>query len=176
MFFDAAFVILVNLIKSISRKGKIPLASLACALGVGLLSTQVMVMPTPGPAAVAGTMGVNIGWFLLYSIIASLPAALIGGYAYSKLIGKNPKYANNFAEDFDDVDEDVEIVADKSLPSSGLGIFLILLPIVTILLGTTMTMFLAQDTMAYAFFSFIGDKNMALLVSVLVAFLALRNT
>ena len=59
MFFDAAFVILVNLVKSLSRKGKIPFVSLVTALSVGLIVTHAMVIPTPGPIAVAGTMGVK---------------------------------------------------------------------------------------------------------------------
>ncbi len=175
VFFDAAFVILVNLVKSLSRKGKIPFVSLVCALAVGLITTHALVIPTPGPVAVAGTMGANMGWFLLYSIIVSLPAAIIGGVVYGKFLGKSDKYANDFANAFDDVDEETEITSDKNLPSGGLGIFLIFLPIVIILLGTIMTMFLEEGTMAYIFFAFLGDKNMALLIGVLVAFFALRK-
>ena len=78
VFFDAAFVILVNLVKSLSRKGKIPFVSLVTALAVGLITTHALVIPTPGPVAVAGTMGANVGWFLLYSIIVSLPASIVG--------------------------------------------------------------------------------------------------
>lgn len=175
VFFDAAFVILVNLVKSLSRKGKIPFVSLVCALTVGLITTHALVIPTPGPVAVAGTMGANMGWFLLYSIIVSLPAAIIGGVVYGKFLGKSDKYANDFANAFDDVDEETEITSDKNLPSGGLGIFLIFLPIVIILLGTIMTMFLEEGTMAYIFFAFLGDKNMALLIGVLVAFFALKK-
>ena len=175
VFFDAAFVILVNLVKSLSRKGKIPFVSLVCALAVGLITTHALVIPTPGPVAVAGTMGANMGWFLLYSIIVSLPAAIIGGVVYGKFLGKSDKYANDFANAFDDVDEETEITSDKNLPSGGLGIFLIFLPIVIILLGTIMTMFLEEGTMAYIFFAFLGDKNMALLIGVLVAFFALKK-
>ena len=64
VFFDAAFVILVNLVKSLSRKGKVPFVTLVTCLGVGLITTHALVIPTPGPIAVASTMGVNIGWFL----------------------------------------------------------------------------------------------------------------
>ena len=94
---------------------------------------------------------------------------------YGKFLGKSDKYANDFANAFDDVDEETEITSDKNLPSGGLGIFLIFLPIVIILLGTIMTMFLEEGTMAYIFFAFLGDKNMALLIGVLVAFFALKK-
>ncbi|HCX79683.1 MAG TPA: gluconate permease, partial [Firmicutes bacterium] len=48
VFFDAAFVILISLVKQISRKGKIPFISLVTALAVGLITTHAMVIPTPG--------------------------------------------------------------------------------------------------------------------------------
>ena len=175
VFFDAAFVILVNLVKSLSRKGKIPFVSLVTALAVGLITTHALVIPTPGPVAVAGTMEANVGWFLLYSIIVSLPASIVGGVVYGKLLGKNEKYANDFANAFDDVDEETEFESDKNLPSGGLGIFLIFLPIFIILLGTIVSMVCEEGTMAYTVFAFLGDKNIALLIGVLVAFFALKK-
>lgn len=175
VFFDAAFVILVNLVKSLSRKGKIPFVSLVTALAVGLITTHALVIPTPGPVAVAGTMEANVGWFLLYSIIVSLPASIVGGVVYGKLLGKNEKYANDFANAFDDVDEETEFESDKNLPSGGLGIFLIFLPIFIILLGTIASMVCEEGTMAYTVFAFLGDKNIALLIGGLVAFFALKK-
>ena len=174
VFFDAAFVILVNLVKSLSRKGKIPFVSLVTALSVGLIVTHAMVIPTPGPIAVAGTMGVNIGWFLLYSIIVSLPASLVGGVLYGKYLGTKPEYAQDFANAFDDIEEE-EIKESGELPSGALGIFLIFLPIVIILTGTIASMMLEPGSSAYIFFSFIGNKNIALLVGLLAAFFSLRR-
>lgn len=173
VFFDAAFVILLNLVKSLSRKGKVPFISLVTALAIGLITTHALVIPTPGPIAVADTMGVSIGWFLLYSIIVSLPAALAGGLLYGKFLGKKAEYANDFASAFDDEIIEEPVKADKR-PSGGLGIFLIFLPIIIILLGTVFTLFLEKDTAVYTFFSFIGNKNIALLIGFLVAFFSLR--
>ena len=174
VFFDAAFVILVNLVKSLSRKGKIPFVSLVTALSVGLIVTHAMVIPTPGPIAVAGTMGVNIGWFLLYSIVVSLPASLVGGVLYGKYLGGKAEYADDFANAFDDIEEE-EIQESADLPSGALGIFLIFLPIIIILIGTIASMLLEPGTSAYIFFSFIGNKNIALLIGLLAAFFSLRR-
>lgn len=118
-------------------------------------------------------MGVSIGWFLLYSIIVSLPAVLAGGLLYGKFLGKKAEYANDFASAFDDEIIEEPVKADKR-PSGGLGIFLIFLPIIIILLGTVFTLFLEKDTAVYTFFSFIGNKNIALLIGFLVAFFSLR--
>ena len=176
VFFDAAFVILVNLVKTLSRQGRVPFATLVTALAVGLITTHAMVIPTPGPIAVAATMGVNIGWFLLYAIIASLAGVLVGGVLYGKYLGTREEYKNDFANAFADElsEEEKREKETKKLPSGELGIFLIFFPIFIILLGTVAGMFLDKGTAAHTFFMFIGDKNIALLLGLFMGFFCLR--
>ena len=177
VFFDAAFVILVNLVKTLSRQGRVPFATLVTALAVGLITTHAMVIPTPGPIAVAATMGVNIGWFLLYAIIASLAGVLVGGVIYGKYLGTREEYKNDFANAFADElsEEEKREKETKKLPSGELGIFLIFFPIFIILLGTVAGMFLDKGTAAHTLFMFIGDKNIALLLGLFMGFFCLRS-
>ena len=176
VFFDAAFVILIQLVKSISKKGKIPFASLTCALGVGLITTHAMVIPTPGPVAVAGTMGINMGFFLLYSIIVSIPAALVGGLVYGKWLGNRPQFKDDFGKAFADEDIDDSVLeSSDNLPSGGLGIALSVLPIAIILAGTIVCMVVPEKSTAYTIASFLGNKNIALLIGVIVALAALHK-
>ena len=179
VFFDAAFVILVNLAKVISRKGKIPFITVITALVTGLIVTHSMVIPTPGPLAVAANMDLNIPAFLVYSLIVSFPAALMGGVVYGKWIGKKEQYKDDFANAFEDEFEELEKAAQEdsaSKPSGGLGVCLILLPIVMILAGTVIgTNFLTVGTTEHAIVMFIGDRNIALITAAIVAFLALRK-
>jgi len=173
VFFDAAFVILLNLVKNISRKGKIPFITLVTSLAVGLITTHAMVIPTPGPLAVAANMEASIAVFLIYSLIVSLPASLIGGVVYGKWLGNKPEYMNDFANSFDD--EPAVEAPTGNRPSGALGVSLILLPIIMILLGTVMGQFLEKDTLPFQIFDFIGNKNIALLVGTLVAYLSLKK-
>lgn len=83
VFFDAAFVILMPLLKQLRRMTEVPIITYVTALAVGLITTHALVIPTPGPLAVAGNMKADIGFFLLYSIIVSLPAALLAGWIYA---------------------------------------------------------------------------------------------
>lgn len=177
VFFDAAFVILVNLVKTLSRQGRVPFATLVTALAVGLITTHAMVIPTPGPIAVAATMGVNIGWFLLYAIIASLAGVLVGGVVYGKYLGTREEYKNDFANAFADELSEAEKreKETKKLPSGELGIFLIFFPIFIILLGTVAGIFLDKGTAEHTFFVFIGDKNIALLLGLFMGFFCLRQ-
>lgn len=174
VFFDAAFVILVNLAKSLSRKGKIPFVTLVTALSIGLITTHALVIPTPGPVAVAGTMGVNIGWFLLYSIIVSLPASILGGVVYGKYLGRKKEYINDFALAFDDIEEENISSSSDKVPSGQLGIFLIFLPIAIILFGTVASLTFENDSLLYTLLNFLGNKNIALLIGLLVAYICLK--
>ena len=88
VFFDAAFVILIGLIREMAREGKLALNTLVTALVVGLTCTHALVIPTPGPVAVAGNMGADIGWFIVYGVLIALPASLIGGVLYGKFLGR----------------------------------------------------------------------------------------
>lgn len=172
VFFDAAFVILINLVKHLSRKGKIPFITLVTSLAIGLITTHALVIPTPGPLAVAGTLGANLGAFFVYGAIVGLIGALIGGVLYAKAIGKRPANAASY-EGSDISDTDNFANKDKK-PSGGLGLFLIFFPIALILIGTLGKQFVAAETFIYQIFAFVGDKNIALLIGVIVAYIALR--
>ena len=167
----------MHLVKTLSRQGRVPFATLVTALAVGLITTHAMVIPTPGPIAVAATMGVNIGWFLLYAIIASLAGVLVGGVVYGKYLGTREEYKNDFANAFADElsEEEKREKETKKLPSGELGIFLIFFPIFIILLGTVAGMFLDKGAAAHTFFVFIGDKNIALLLGLFMGFFCLRQ-
>lgn len=173
VFFDAAFVILVNLVKQLSRKGKVPFITLVTSLGVGLIVTHAMVIPTPGPLTVVGNLGGDIGAFFVYGAIVALIAVLVSGVFYAKLLGKRPEYKDDFANAFDDIEE-VE-TSSANAPSGGLGIFLIFFPILLILIGTLGKQLVVAETFAYDLLSFIGDKNIALMVGAIVAYLSLRK-
>lgn len=179
VFFDAAFVILINLIKQLSKKGRIPFITLVCALGVGLLTTHCLVIPTPGPLAVAGAIGCNIGWMVFYGLIVSVIAAYIAGVLYATKVGANPAYSAVYDESMEPEIAQAPTAADMpevgKRPSGGLGIFLIFLPIFIILLGTVATTAFTMDAATTNFFKFLGDKNIALLIGVLVAFVCLKK-
>ena len=61
VFFDAAFVILIGLIREMAREGKLALNTLVTALVVGLTCTHALVIPTPGPVAACCTASSSAG-------------------------------------------------------------------------------------------------------------------
>lgn len=171
VFFDAAFVILIDLMRQLSKEGKIALNVLVCSLSLGMTMTHAMVIPTPGPTAVAGIVGANIAWFIFYSLIVSLPSSFIGGVVYGKYLAKHPAWgnANDTAplvpiNDADTKDKEQETASGYT------GIFLILLPIVLIIAGTVVKSFIDNPII-----EFVSNTNVILLFTVFLAFFMLRK-
>lgn len=168
VFFDAAFVILSGLIRSLATKTGISIVSFVTALGVGLIVSHNMIAPTPGPLVVAENTGAELGLFILYGIIVAIPATLVGGYLYGLFIGKRMKHSGEMEEiKVDKADQ------PKKEISTGLSFFMLALPIMLIL-ANTVSQLLAPDTGVASFFGFVGEKNIALLISVFAAIVLLR--
>jgi len=166
VFQDAAFVILMPLARKLSKVTGISLLTMITALGVGTIVTHSLVIPTPGPVAVAGNMGVDFGIFLLYAAIVALPAVLVGGVLYANTLKNRPATINPDAEA---AFEAAHAAASGTRPSPALSFGLLLFPILLILVGSIMSFILPKDSSAVGFFQFIGDKNVAVFLGVILA-------
>ena len=168
VFFDAAFVILVSLAKNISKLSKIPVITLTSSLAIGLIVSHNMIIPTPGPVDVGTSLGANLGNFALWSIAIAVPAVLVGGWLYSLYLGKSVKV---------DQQDDFLTEEDENMarPSASLSFFILLLPIILILLGSFMALFLQEGSVLKNLFLFIGNKNTALLITVFAAIFYLKK-
>ncbi len=174
VFLDAAFVIFMPLVRHIAKTIRKPILVLVCALGVGSITSHALVIPTPGPVAVAGNMQVNIGIFLLYSLIVSLPASLAGGYLYGKYLETTPAGRRSLAESELLVQDDFVPEAESNNPSAGLSLSILLLPIMLILVGSIISLIIGKTHALYPLVTFLGDKNIALLIGVISAMVFLR--
>ena len=84
IFCDSGFVVLAPIAKAISKATKKSVIGLGTALAAGLVITHSLVPPTPGPLGVCGIFGVDVGKFILLTLVLALPMA-IGCIAYSRL-------------------------------------------------------------------------------------------
>jgi gluconate:H+ symporter, GntP family len=173
VFFDAGFVIFMPLLRSLSNRTGRSLITYIIALGVGLMATHAMVIPTPGPLTVAANLKVDTGMFILQAVLVSLPTALVGGWLYGAWLGRQPGYLEP-AEEVHIPEADPTNQPDQ-LPGIGRSVGLLLFPLLLILMGSV-TAFLLPDGHGLAeVLGFFGDKNVALLLGILLAGYALRG-
>lgn len=176
VFMGPAYIILNPICTNLAKHTKKSVMGYTTALVVGLMCTHCLVIPTPGPLAVAGSLSANIGLFILYSLIVSLPASLVGGMLYSNYLSK--KYTPKGTPDVSDEEAISEIIKNskESHPSAGTAIFLILLPILLILFAT-LAPYVTQASVVMNVCNFLSGSNGlgALLISDIVAWILCKK-
>lgn len=180
IFCDSGFVVLAPIAKAISRATKKSVISLGVALAAGLVITHSLVPPTPGPLGVCGIFGVDVGIFILATIVLALPMA-IACIWYARKLGKKyyqipsdndegyvrlpyqePSYENTFAID------------GKDLPSTMASFGPLVLPIVLILISTIATA-MGQTEGIMEVFLFLGNPIVAVGLGLVLAIFTLGN-
>ncbi len=168
VFLDAAFIIMMPIVKYVTRATKKSVMVFVCALGVGTIVGHALVIPTPGPLAVAANVDADIAGFLFYSLITGFIAIMVGGWLYGKRFNKYPAY--------EATEEDIENITDvKKIPSFGRSMLVLLFPIMLILIANVVTSIVAEGTFVYNLVSFIGEKDIALFLGCVFAYAFLRN-
>ena len=169
VFSDVGYVILAPLAKAISRTSKVSFYAIAVSLSAGLLATHVFVPPTPGPLAVAGLLGIDIGEMIIWGSLAALGMTLAG---WLWAITVMPKFAGSYIPEI----EDTDLIDDKSeLPGGFISFIPLLLPMILILMDTTSKMMLPKEHVFLNITGFIGNANIAMSVGVLSAILLLGS-
>ncbi|ALA52312.1 gluconate:H+ symporter [Shouchella clausii] len=176
VFFDAAFVILNKLVQSLALKTKLSLATLVGILSIGLIVSHSVIIPTPGPLVVADQTGVDIGVFFLYGLLVAVVATLVGGVIYSKTVGGRIPTGQRLADAEKEIAAAADIEQQKEI-SAWLSYVMLALPIVLILANTLMNNIIFrgnEDAFLPTVFALVGDKNVALLISVIAGIYVLK--
>lgn len=236
VFFDVGLIILIPLVYGLTQRTGRSLLYYAMPLAAGLAIGHSYIPPTPGPVAVASLIGADLGWVILFGLLAGIPAMILGGIVFGRYIStqinaKVPEYMileNYGISAVDDDEEDrspssahrttsqtvtqtgepiatvqsrtsepvepgivgsnspktdagaagiakfgTEHPEAKELPSFGLVLGLIAIPLVLILLNTASGVLLPEDNAVRNFLNFIGHPFFALLVTTLLAFYTL---
>ena len=84
VFFDVALVLLLPFVYAAARATGRPLLLYAIPLLAGLAIGHSFIPPTPGPVAVAGLLGADLGRVVLVGLAAGVPAAIVGGVLFGR--------------------------------------------------------------------------------------------
>jgi len=167
VFFDVGFIILVPIVYGLAKKTGRSLLYYGIPLLAGLAVTHSFIPPTPGPIAVANLIGAELGWVILFGVIAGIPAAILAGPIFGKYI------ANKIHVNIPDYMEFEEIDTSKELPSFKMIVSLISIPLVLILANTLSAVLLEEGNAIRTFFTFMGHPFVALTLATLLTFIFL---
>ena len=117
--------------------------------------------PHPGPVTAIEALHADMGKVILWALVLGIPVAAIAGPFFARLAVKRVAVATPPYEP--------SVSSGQVLPSFGLTLFTVLLPVGLLLAGTVVEFLHARETTIGQVVGFIGQPMMALLFSVLFA-------
>ncbi|MGB3119111.1 MAG: hypothetical protein WBE58_09840 [Verrucomicrobiales bacterium] len=127
VFFDTVFYLLVPLARSLFRSTQKRYLLYLLAIAAGGAVTHTLVPPTPGPLAMAGNLGINLGAMMLGGILVGIPTAA-AGLAFSVWLDRRMPLEMRALPGEEVLEHDAE-VAPPAAPQALPGLFVSLLPI-----------------------------------------------
>ncbi len=170
VFCDSGFIILSALNKSLVRRTKVSMVTMAVALSTGLYATHTLVPPTPGPIAAAANLQADLGMVILLGLVVAAFSAAVG-YLWAVYCCKD-MHADAFETEGDDLE--TVIAKQKNLPSPFMSFAPIFLPIILIGLRSlvmypTIKGAMGETSFLYQLLFFIGNPVIALFLGFLVS-------
>ncbi|MDP9878032.1 GntP family gluconate:H+ symporter [Variovorax boronicumulans] len=165
LFFEIGFVLLIPLVFIVARRTGVSLIRIGIPLLAGLSVVHGLVPPHPGPLLAIGVFGADIGKTIFYGLIVGLPTAMIAGPIFGKFVSKyvpgeaSPELLEQLAHEPE----------ARELPSFGVTLLTVLLPVALMLLKTFADVALDEKNIVRQWMDFIGHPITALLAALLLS-------
>jgi len=161
LYYNAGFIILVPLVFMLAKKTGLPLLYIAIPMAASLSTTHCFLPPHPGPVVLVNAFKADMGKTLLYGICIAIPAVIIAG----PLLGRQLKRISS-----SDLNLFSSSASSKILPATLPSFLIALFPVILITFSVIAENFLSPG-MLQTVLLFTGNSTIALLVSVIIAFL-----
>jgi gluconate:H+ symporter, GntP family len=180
VFFDTVFYLLVPLARSLHRRTGKAYLQYILAIAAGGAITHTLVPPTPGPLTMASNLKFDVGLMILVGLMVAAPAAIAGlvfAFVADRLMPTPMRQIGSEPEP--------EPLSDHELPPLWESLLPVILPVILISGNTIVQAILAgykappgSETvieipawlaMANGTMSILGNANMALLLSTVIA-------
>lgn len=164
VFFDVTFVILIPIGVALMKKVDKGIGYMTGAISIGAAVAHTLIPPTPNPLAAPEYFNFDLGIMIGVGIALGIPIVLISVLVHGKIldrIGWNTEKDENG----NGLDIEEQKLPEK-LPSFGISLIPIFLPVVLILLNTVLDAAMGKSPEAIAF---LGSKTMSMLVGVVAA-------
>ena len=168
LFSDTSYYLLIPIARALASSSGMSFVAMIVAMGCGALSTHCFVPPTPGPLAMAETLGVDLG--LLVGMIVAAFTSIAGGWFYGRWISKRVDIPKERY-----LEGEIDTGAKRELPPLGISLLPIVVPVVLVA-GNTITNAFLPGTGIANVMGVIGLPIVALATSVLISFIVLGIT
>jgi Gnt-I system high-affinity gluconate transporter len=131
-------------------------------MAAALFVTHGFLPPHPGPTAIAGIYGADMGKTLLYGIILAIPTVIISGPLFAMTLKKmdKPIPAGLY---------NPKVFTEAEMPGFGVSVFTALIPVILMAVQAIAKMTLPSGSAILGYTGFFGDPVIATMLSVLVA-------
>jgi Gnt-I system high-affinity gluconate transporter len=163
MFYETGFVILIPLVFSIALEAGVPILYIGIPVTAALITMHGLVPPHPGPVAIAQIFHANLGITMLIGITIAIPAIVIGGIYYARLLPRD-----SLNTEIPEALFKPTHFKDDEMPSFGISIFTAIIPVLLMSIYAFFEIVFPKSNLMFLF-KFIGNPAIALLISVLVA-------
>jgi Gnt-I system high-affinity gluconate transporter len=161
LFYGVGFVLMVPLIFSVVYEYKLPAVYIGLPMLAALSVTHGFLPPHPAPTALVSQLHANLGLTLLYGLVLAIPAIIIAGPVYSKLL-KNMQ--SRPLETFLPTDKD-----ENALPGTANSFVSALLPVGLLIITTLLQYLPFKNESIRSAVAFAGEPGVVMLLSLLIA-------
>lgn len=168
VFVEVGFVLLVPLVFVVARDAGLSKVQIGVPLALSLMVVHCIVPPHPAAMAISATLGADVGKVIVFGLLAGLPCAIAGGPLFVKYCMRNPTADVYSTDDAPKTALDID-----SLPTFGVTLLTILLPLLIMVGKTLLVLLLPPTSSLLPAIIFIGNPITALLISVFFAYYAL---
>ena len=169
VFFEVGFVLLVPIAFNVARRTGTSLILVGLPMVAGLSVVHGLVPPHPAAMLAVTAYNADVGRTFLLAVLVGVPTAIIAGPLFAKLIAPHIQldtYNPIAAQLIDDTPK-------QNLPSFGLTMGTMLLPIALMLVGSWADSFSTPQTRLNGILHMIGSADVALLVGAVASFITL---
>ncbi|MGF6938629.1 GntP family gluconate:H+ symporter [Paraburkholderia sp. UCT70] len=183
VFFEVGFVLLIPIAFNVAKRTNKSLLLVGLPMVAGLSVVHGLIPPHPAALLAVQAYHADIGKTIAYGLIVGVPCAIVAGPLFALLVSRhiqlpkeNPLAAQFLGSDVKDANGMQSGSAAKAaapkreLPSFGITLVTILLPVVLMLVGSWADLVFEPKTLPNDLLRFFGNTDVALLTAVLVSF------
>ncbi|HET7119351.1 MAG TPA: gluconate:H+ symporter [Hanamia sp.] len=162
LFYTAGFIVVVPLIFAIAATTRLPLLYVGVPMLAALSVAHGFLPPHPSPTAIAEQLHASISKTLIYGIIIAIPVISLAGPLFAKTLRRyHPQPSNDIFQ--------IKTMPENELPGIGISLVVALMPVILLAVTAIILFFVSPTGFPGKVMGFIGDPNMAMLLSVLIA-------